>query len=176
MGWREHWVHDVGLERQPVGSSGRHTAASHLWPEPLVVSRNAALPLPHSHNSTSGPCDLLERRSRSKPHETARHRHGTAAHAVHSLAHQVRDSRLNLSLVVLRVQALARNDPQLGETRALSVRDRLLGPRNGLLDVQAVEVDRAVRLLAVVVCNGVSTGAVSWWNMGMRGLLGTYLG
>lgn len=47
--------------------------------------------------------------------------------------------------------ALAGDDAELGEARALAVRDGLLDLLDCLLDIQAVKVDRAVWLLLVVL-------------------------
>lgn len=70
----------------------------------------------------------------------------------HSLLHHPRHGWLDLGLVVRRVVALARDDAQVFKARALAVRNGLFDLLERLLDVEAVQVDRAIRLLLVVLC------------------------
>lgn len=72
--------------------------------------------------------------------------------ALYSLLHQILHRRLNLRHVPLRVDTLAHDDSQLVPPLALCLRDGRLGPLDGLLDVQAVQVDRARWRVSVVLC------------------------
>ena len=83
------------------------------------------------------------------------HGHGdraTELAALYSLLHQILHRRLDLRHVPLRVDTLAHDDSQLVPPLALSLRDGRLSPLDGLLDVQAVQVDRARRRVSVVLC------------------------
>lgn len=76
-----------------------------------------------------------------------------------SLLHQVLDRRLDLGLVVGRVDTLAGDDAELLQARTLALGDGRLDALNRLADIQAVQVDGAVRLGLVVLCGRVSVGA-----------------
>lgn len=86
------------------------------------------------------------------------------------LAHQVGDGGLNLGLVVLAVDTLARDNAQLLESITLAGRDRLVDLLDRLLYVQAVQVDGSRRLARIVLCitsaNACSSMARTTWGLG----------
>ena len=62
------------------------------------------------------------------------------------LLHQVNDGRFNLGNVPVRVDTFADNDPQFRQPLSSDVPDRFFRAFDGLLNVQAVQVDSTVRL------------------------------